>query len=535
MDGYIDIIGNYAGTANVMVFLNDGAGNFNSYILYAVGDSPIQPFSADFNNDGYSDIAAIIHNPISIAVLLNNGDGTFGSLSTYSVNMGQPQVLKGADFDGDGFIDLACAGDLGYRVNVLLNNGDGTYGTQSQYMLPPDHWPKDLICTDIDGDSDIDILVSCYSGGKIAVLMNMGGGVFDYWGSLTTGSYPTQILFADMDNDGDIDPIVYENSAKRIEIYHNTGNVTEFDFGDAPDPTYPTLIANNGARHVLSPYLYLGSYIDLEPDGQPDALAAGDDNNGVPNDEDGIMFSYPIMPGTQTILQVSYTNYLSNSEIGYLNAWFDFNHDGDWDDANEHVLTDYWLYNGAQTVNIPVNIPAEAKEGLTYARFRLCRLKKLAYYGQAPDGEVEDYAVQIGIVSGEWSDSFESYALGSDIVGQGGWQFWGGAASSPNAKVTDEQVFDGSKALKIKGSSTKDITNQHKVKPGFFLNPDKGLKSADNTDDIVQKFNGCNEGVWLFKAYQFIPSDAAGGTTYIIMLNQYDNDGADVNGRADMF
>ena len=45
------------------------------------------------------------------------------------------------------------------------------------------------------------------------------------------------------------------------------------DFGDAPDPPYPTLFVNNGARHVISPRVYLGARVDGEFDGQPNATA----------------------------------------------------------------------------------------------------------------------------------------------------------------------------------------------------------------------------------------------------------------------
>jgi hypothetical protein len=46
------------------------------------------------------------------------------------------------------------------------------------------------------------------------------------------------------------------------------GLPTALDFGDLPGLTYPTFLANNGARHVIVPGVYLGASIDAEPDGQ---------------------------------------------------------------------------------------------------------------------------------------------------------------------------------------------------------------------------------------------------------------------------
>ena len=55
---------------------------------------------------------------------------------------------------------------------------------------------------------------------------------------------------------------------------------------------------------------------------------------------------------------------------GYLNAWFDFNADGDFDDAGEQIATNVAGTSGS-SINVPITIPASAPPGVaTYARFR---------------------------------------------------------------------------------------------------------------------------------------------------------------------
>lgn len=162
-------------------------------------------------------------------------------------------------------------------------------------------------------------------------------------------------------------------------------DVPDTDYGDAPDPPYATLFVNNGARHVISPRVYLGSRIDGEFDGQPNALATGDDSNGV-DDEDGVVFSTLVVGETADIQVTASTQ-------GYLNAWFDWNADGDWDDAGEHVFIDQVLSAGAN--HLPLAVPANAAAGETFARFRFSTVRGLNYYGPAADGEVEDYMVRI--------------------------------------------------------------------------------------------------------------------------------------------
>ncbi|MGC8944014.1 MAG: hypothetical protein ACP5KX_07930, partial [Caldisericia bacterium] len=87
--------------------------------------------------------------------------------------------------------------------------------------------------------------------------------------------------------------------------FSNNFPITIRDFGDAPNP-YPTLLENNGAYHYIDQNIKLGSYIDAEVDGQPNATATGDDDEPLtgPDDEDGVTFTSPIIPGTNASVTV---------------------------------------------------------------------------------------------------------------------------------------------------------------------------------------------------------------------------------------
>jgi hypothetical protein len=166
-----------------------------------------------------------------------------------------------------------------------------------------------------------------------------------------------------------------------------------FDFGDAPDPffgsagKYPTLLANNGARHKLGSGLFLGTSVDAESDGQPTATANGDDTTGTIDDEDGVVLASLIqgMTGSAAVFA---------SLAGKLDAWIDFNRDGDWSDPGEQIATGLILHPGSN--NLTFATPALASIGSAFARFRLSSAGGLGVTGSADDGEVEDYQVQIG-------------------------------------------------------------------------------------------------------------------------------------------
>lgn len=170
------------------------------------------------------------------------------------------------------------------------------------------------------------------------------------------------------------------------------------DYGDAPDLNYQTLAANNGARHAIQPPpgVFMGFLVDYEIDGQPDPFAKGDDNNppGANTDEDGVVFNTPLMPGApaQVTITVSVTG-------GAIQGWIDFNADGDFLDATEQIITNFAAFNFVNVINF--NVPAGAVVGNTFARYRYSTMGNLAPYGCAPNGEVEDYQVFIGAITGD--------------------------------------------------------------------------------------------------------------------------------------
>lgn len=161
------------------------------------------------------------------------------------------------------------------------------------------------------------------------------------------------------------------------------------DFGDAPAP-YPTLLADNGAQHrvAILPVYYLGAMPpDNEPDGLPDANATGDDLNNTA-DEDGVSLA-----GQPFVLGNGMTLNVIASTDSFLNAWIDFNRDGDWTDAGEQIATGQPLLPAANAVNFTV--PIGGSPGITYGRFRLSSASLLSSTGFAFDGEVEDHQFTI--------------------------------------------------------------------------------------------------------------------------------------------
>ncbi|OGI61405.1 hypothetical protein A2645_00030 [Candidatus Nomurabacteria bacterium RIFCSPHIGHO2_01_FULL_39_9] len=186
-----------------------------------------------------------------------------------------------------------------------------------------------------------------------------------------------------------------ETEPARI-IYNFCQEIIPYDFGDAPDdaqaPKYPTLLSNNGARHLMfsayNGFPILGSLIDADSDGQPSSGADGDNFLDINDEADGVLFD-----GSSFNIGGTLRGTASINGTGFLNAWADFNIDGDFADENEQIIIDEQVLTGNFEFN--ANIPEDAHFGFSYARFRLSRQEGLSFDGEARDGEVEDYKIEL--------------------------------------------------------------------------------------------------------------------------------------------
>lgn len=93
----------------------------------------------------------------------------------------------------------------------------------------------------------------------------------------------------------------------------------------------------------------------------------------------------------------------------------------------------------------------------------------------------------------DWSDNFDSYALGSGLHGQGGWAGWDGSVAA-DAFVADTEALSAPHSVRI-----------------------------TPTSDIVQEFTETT-GEWEMTAWCYIPTGST-GNQFFIMLNMYTPDG----------
>ena len=192
-----------------------------------------------------------------------------------------------------------------------------------------------------------------------------------------------------------------------------------FDFGDLPDMMYNTSGNDNPPAHLITPNLKLGASVDAEVDGAPEPMAGqmagGDDNTAglvtygpVGDDENGVSFLTPLLPGSTATIQVTAMNMTGNPAV--LQGWIDYDGNGMFDlPAEALVFTNIGGGNvpspaGLTNANLTFDVPVGAKfapNGAAFVRFRLSPSGGLFPSSQTapvPLGEIEDYKVSVGKV-----------------------------------------------------------------------------------------------------------------------------------------
>jgi hypothetical protein len=343
-------------------------------------------------------------------------------------------------------------------------------------------------------------------GGNLLGSTTTGGGGYYQYGGLSPGTYQLQFyllpgyVFSPQDQsandmiDSDANPATGLTAlinvvAGTVDLTWDAGmyqqqELEEFDFGDAPDPSYPTLAASNGAHHLIVPGVYLGNSVDAEPDGQPHPHAAGDDNAMPPgtDDEDGVIFLSPIVVGGTVNVQVT------ASVAGDFYGWVDFNRNGSWAEPGEMVFAPINIPAGVNNLSFPV--PPGALPGTTYARFRFTTTLgiNLPFTGSAPNGEVEDYILEIE------DDSIDHKMHWAQLPDPTGWDVRGYepkiladdfrcTASGPITQIT----FWGSWRNDIVGQILNVHLSIHEDdRSGEFSKPGNLLWQADSTAGLIQ-------------------------------------------------
>ena len=190
----------------VAVAAGHASGSFGPFQYHLVGKRPRSLALADMNGDGLLDLLSTLYTPtnngVDEGISLSTGDGAGGFFfASTKVGQGVPMGLHVADLDLDGDLDVVlpmqAKGAAGDALLTWLGSGTGALlpGPSTLLDLRPDH----SLCTDLDGDGLVDVLV--VGEERRASLRGQLGGGFGLLVQEWVGT-TARVLVADVDGDG---------------------------------------------------------------------------------------------------------------------------------------------------------------------------------------------------------------------------------------------------------------------------------------------------------------------------------------------
>jgi cytochrome c peroxidase len=162
-------------TDNIAVLINNGSGMFAAPVTYAVGDSPESVAVAELSGDGLSDVAVANSDSDTLTVFNGNGGGELTMPRAVIVGSypfgAQPHSVQPSDIDGDGDLDLIVSNKVSKNVSVVLN--DGLADFSKLINIPVAVGPDFAALSDLNADGTVDIAAVHFSTATCSVIMNL--------------------------------------------------------------------------------------------------------------------------------------------------------------------------------------------------------------------------------------------------------------------------------------------------------------------------------------------------------------------------
>ena len=262
------------------VYLNNGVGIFVDSGERLVDSTGSRAMLGDIDGDGDLDVVMVDVSSVGLnsdsLIYRNDGQGRFGAgVQWQGGTRGQPRFLALADIDGDNDLDAIVTDNQG-DDRIYANDGNGGFTETDQQALgqiPQNSGGHLPVFGDIDGDGDNDlVLLNSSSGASTEIFLNDGNGNFTNSGQrlIPAGSAQDAAL-GDVDGDGDLDLVVAHSGGRSDRLFLNDGNGEFGLFIDSPSRSGLSL-PNGTVFQLDSEAIALG---DVDGDGDLDIVIGG--------------------------------------------------------------------------------------------------------------------------------------------------------------------------------------------------------------------------------------------------------------------
>ncbi|WP_027418561.1 FG-GAP-like repeat-containing protein [Crocinitomix catalasitica] len=215
-DGDLDIVSASVGDDKIAWYANDGSGTFGPQIIISTSiREPLLIRSTDIDMDGKNDILCISNEDEKLA-WYKNLDGVFSLEINLSDDIDSFFDFWVEDLDGDDDIDIIVSSFN--NISWYENNDDGSFLEPKEIYAEGNNFRNVYAC-DIDLDGDKDVLYY-KSSSTLGVCLNLGNESFAP-GFKIKSNRASSIVFSDLDNDTDFDIIYSDFSSDQINLIEN--------------------------------------------------------------------------------------------------------------------------------------------------------------------------------------------------------------------------------------------------------------------------------------------------------------------------
>ncbi|MFM8913126.1 MAG: FG-GAP-like repeat-containing protein, partial [Flammeovirgaceae bacterium] len=287
-DGKLDIAVTNAQSATLSLYRNTsttGTLSFEPKVDFVAGNNPLRSAYGDLDGDGKPELVVANRFSNRLGVYKNlSSSGPF-SAATFAapvnfVTGSEPYNVAIGDLNGDGKPELIAVNHISNSVSVYQNVS--TVGTinASSFATAVNFTaginPHGIELADIDGDDQLDLVVSNLGGNSVSIfrnlsLTNISSGSFSPKVDFATGSGPYLLAIADYNGDAKLDIAVSSSVSNTISIFRNnstSGSITGTSLATKVD--------------FISGALPLGvSTADIDGDGKPEIITGNHNNNSL--------------------------------------------------------------------------------------------------------------------------------------------------------------------------------------------------------------------------------------------------------------
>ncbi|MFO7631517.1 MAG: FG-GAP-like repeat-containing protein, partial [Caldilinea sp.] len=292
-DGRIDILSASREDGRIIWHRNVGSLRFNPILLDVAGGA-YMAIPVDLNGDGYTDVLVVAVGALAPSAategevqpassdgavfwLRNNLGSKVLQFTRFDIEAGlaYPVSVHAADIDGDGDIDVLVTTRDGNQVLLYENNGAADVPGFTRRVIDGDLSGAVSVTTgDIDNDGKLDIIAAGENNNQIVWYRNNGARPAGFERRLIRNGpvpdpsmdYAKTVAVGDVDGDGDLDIVFGSENENIVGWYENQGRGASF------------------TEHILTTvadHVKLVKIVDIDRDGDLDILAASSDDNTV--------------------------------------------------------------------------------------------------------------------------------------------------------------------------------------------------------------------------------------------------------------